>query len=194
VDYSYAECTSAVIQALARARARFPGYREAEICRATRRGERFLRHRQRPDGSWLGSWAVCFTYGTWFGVSGLLAAGASSSDPALQRACDFLERHQHADGSWGEAADSCIEGRYIERTGGHVVNTAWALSALVRCGRGQGDAARRAGRYLVDTQLPNGDWPHQGMIGVFNKTALIDYDNYRRYFPIWALSEHLQSR
>jgi squalene cyclase len=23
---------------------------------------------------------------------------------------------------------------------------------------------------------------------VFNKTALINYENYRRYFPIWALA------
>lgn len=30
---------------------------------------------QRRDGSWYGSWACCFTYGTWFGVEGLVAAG-----------------------------------------------------------------------------------------------------------------------
>lgn len=23
---------------------------------------------QRPDGSWYGSWGICFTYGTWFGI------------------------------------------------------------------------------------------------------------------------------
>jgi hypothetical protein len=26
-------------------------------------------------------------------------------------------------------------------------------------------------------------------VGVFNRTCLIDYDNYRRHFPLWALSE-----
>jgi squalene cyclase len=29
------------------------------------------------------------------------------------------------------------------------------------------------------------------MTGVFNKTTLIHYDNYRRYFPLRALSEYL---
>ena len=27
---------------------------------------------QRPDGSWYGSWGVCFTYGTWFGIEALM--------------------------------------------------------------------------------------------------------------------------
>lgn len=30
---------------------------------------------QRPDGSWYGNWAVCFTYGTWFGCEALAAMG-----------------------------------------------------------------------------------------------------------------------
>ncbi len=37
--------------------------------------ESFIRSIQRPDGSWYGSWAVCFTYGCWFGVSALAAKG-----------------------------------------------------------------------------------------------------------------------
>jgi squalene cyclase len=40
---------------------------------------------------------------------------------------------------------------------------------------------------LLETQLANGDWPRQTLVGVFNKTTLINYENYRRYFPIWAL-------
>jgi hypothetical protein len=31
------------------------------------RGRDFLLSIQRLDGSWYGSWAVCFTYGTWWG-------------------------------------------------------------------------------------------------------------------------------
>jgi squalene cyclase len=27
------------------------------------------------------------------------------------------------------------------------------------------------------------------MVGVFNRTCLISYDNYRHYFPLWALAE-----
>ncbi|KAK9128575.1 hypothetical protein Syun_017372 [Stephania yunnanensis] len=38
-----------------------------------------------------GSWGVCFTYGTWFGVKGLLAAGKTyHTSSSIRRACDFL--------------------------------------------------------------------------------------------------------
>lgn len=30
---------------------------------------------QRKDGSWEGLWGVCFTYGVWFGIEGLVDAG-----------------------------------------------------------------------------------------------------------------------
>jgi squalene/oxidosqualene cyclase-like protein len=186
VDYGYVECSSACIQALVRARARFPGRFDRRIARAVRRGQRFLRRMQRPDGSFEGSWAVCFTYGTWFGVWGLMAAGAGPSDPAVARACDFLEAHQNADGGWGEHYRSCLERRYTRRDS-QAANTAWALLALTRAGRGGTPTARAAARFLVERQQPDGDWPREAMVGVFNKTTLINYENYRRYFPLWAL-------
>jgi len=131
---------------------------------------------------------VCFTYGTWFGVWGLLAAGASPSDRAIQRACDFLERHQRADGGWGEDYHSCTERRYVPHRQGQVVNTAWALMTLVRAGRGATEPCRRAAQFLMQRQRDDGGWPREAMVGVFNKTTLISYDNYRRYFPLWALA------
>jgi squalene cyclase len=39
------------------------------------RGAQFIERTQRPDGSFYGSWAVCFTYAAWFAVRGLVAAG-----------------------------------------------------------------------------------------------------------------------
>uniref|UniRef100_A0A453N9H0 Squalene cyclase C-terminal domain-containing protein n=1 Tax=Aegilops tauschii subsp. strangulata TaxID=200361 RepID=A0A453N9H0_AEGTS len=51
-----------------------------------------------------GSWAVCFTYGTWFGVKGLLAAGRTfKSSPAIRKACDFLMSKELPFGGWGES-------------------------------------------------------------------------------------------
>ena len=35
----------------------------------------YLKGKQRADGSWEGLWGICFTYGTWFGIEGLIAAG-----------------------------------------------------------------------------------------------------------------------
>ena len=74
VDYSYVECTSACIQALTRARGRFGDRIDSAADRAIKRAVAFLRSKQRVDGSFEGSWGVCFTYGTWFGISGLLSA------------------------------------------------------------------------------------------------------------------------
>jgi len=187
VDYGHVECTSACVQALVRARGRFPGRFEREIEGAVRRGQRFIRARQRADGAFEGSWAVCFTYGTWFGVWGLIAAGASPSDPAVRRACEFLESRQNRDGGWGEHHTSCLERRYVPHAESQAVNTAWALMTLVRAGRRDSPAARAAARFLARRQQPDGDWPREAMVGVFNKTTLINYENYRRYFPIWAL-------
>jgi lanosterol synthase len=188
IDYSYVECTSAVVSALALARRRFPDLEDA-IARAVDRGGQFLRTRQRADGGFEGSWAVCFTYGTWFGVTGLLAAGARPDDDAVLRACRFLLDRQREDGGWGEDADSCREHRYIEAAAGGVVQTSWALAALVRARHPSLHAQRKAVRFLVERQESGGGWPREPLVGVFNRTCLINYDNYRHYFPLWAIAE-----
>jgi squalene cyclase len=89
-EYPYVELTAASMMGLAKARDHFGAElgedRLARIEKAMREGERYLRDSQRADGSWEGSWAVCFIYGTWFGISGLRAAGVDSDDPAIKRA------------------------------------------------------------------------------------------------------------
>ena len=191
VDYSFTECSSSVMQALAVARRRFRGRFDAKIDAAMSRGEAFLRAQQNSNGGWEGSWGVCFTYGTWFGVSGLLAAGASPDDRAIQRACSFLLAHQKPDGSWGERPESCWERRYVEHDRGQVVMTSWALSTLVRARHPDRDAMARAARFLCERQERDGSWARESLAGVFNRTCMINYDNYRLYFPVWALGEWL---
>ena len=188
VDYSYVECTSACVQALAKARRRFAG-EFAAIETAMDRGQRFIRSKQGDDGGFEGSWGVCFLYGTWFAVSGLLAAGVPPGDPTVQRACAFLLDRQKSDGSWGESGDSCLQRRYVEASHGGATQTAWALSTLLRAQHPHRDACERAVRWLVSRQRADGAWSREPFVGVFNKTCLINYDNYRHYFPLWALAE-----
>jgi lanosterol synthase len=124
-----------------------------------------------------------------FGVSGLLAAGVARDDPAILRSVRFLLTHQMQDGGWGEHYRSCSERRLVPLPAGHAVMTSWALLSLVRAGCDDDRAMRRAARFLVDRQAPDGGWPRETMAGVFNRTCLINYDNYRHYFPVWALAE-----
>ena len=141
-DFSFVELTSSAIQGLSAALARFGkdlgSSRVAATERAIRRGLKFLRRRQRPDGSWEGAWAICFTYGTWFGVTALAGQDDPDNQGALRRAADFLLSKQLPDGGWGESYLSCVTGEYVHHAeGGQVVMTAWALLALLQTPRDQ---------------------------------------------------------
>jgi squalene/oxidosqualene cyclase-like protein len=185
IDYPWVECTSACVQALAAYQKR---HDHPALERAITRGARFIQEQQRSDGSWEGNWGVCFTYGTWFGVWGLRAAGLAASHSAIQTAADFLVAHQGDDGGWGESIESCRERRYVA-TPGQAVMTAWALLALVAAGRGASPAVERGARFLVDRQHEDGTFPPEGVAGVFNRTCGIHYDNYLGIFPLWALAK-----
>ena len=188
IDYSHVECTSACMQALTAFVGRYPDAASEQIASAVKRGKRFLLARQCRDGSWEGSWGVCFTYGTWFGVLGLKAAGVDDAHAAIRHACAFLRERQLADGGWGETAESCRERRYVSTRRGQAVMTSWAMLALIAGGEGAGEAARRGETFLRRTQRPDGSWPEEHIAGMFNKTCAIHYDNYLKIFPMWALA------
>jgi lanosterol synthase len=110
----------------------------------------------------------------------------------VRRACGFLLRHQNADGGWGEDYTSCLERRYVPHRESQAVNTSWALLTLARAGLAGTPQARRAAAFLCRRQQEDGDWPRESLAGVSNKTTLINYENYRRYFCVWALAAALE--
>ncbi|MEM9191058.1 MAG: prenyltransferase/squalene oxidase repeat-containing protein [Myxococcota bacterium] len=188
IDYSYVECTAAAVEALAAFRRRHPHYRREEIDATVQRATEFILRTQRADGSWEGSWGVCFTYGTMFGVSGLLAAGFAASHPALERAAGFLSAMQADDGGWGESAESCRARRYVPTEHSQAVMTAWALRTLLLLGRRSSPECVRGIRFLLRQQESDGSFPPEHIAGMFNKTSAIHYDNYLKIFPLWALA------
>lgn len=189
VDYPYTECSSACIRALCEFRQHYPEYRRREIDEAVSKGISFIKQKQLPDGSWRGSWAVCFTYATWFGLTALAVAGEGDSEAARQ-GCAFLLSKQKADGSWGEAFESCVKREYIEHHEGQSVNTAWALLGLMACNYPARDQIEKGIRFLAALQSENGDWPQQSVSGVFNFSCAITYTAYRNVFPLWALARY----
>lgn len=69
----------------------------------------FIKSIQRPDGSWYGSWGVCFTYGTWFGLEALAATGEYyHNSEASRKACEFILSKQMVSGGWGETFEVCL--------------------------------------------------------------------------------------
>ncbi|GMH96001.1 hypothetical protein TrVE_jg11003 [Triparma verrucosa] len=199
IDYSYVECSMASLTALSDFKVLYPDHRSDEIETALRRGKGFIKSLQRRDGSWYGSWACCFCYGTWFGVEGLVACGEGGSENVL-RAMDFLKSKQCENGGWGEDFRSCYNKsysptgaeRYGDSQGACVINTAWALLALIKGGEGDSDSVERGIQYLMKRQLSTGDWPQEGISGVFNRSCGITYTSYRNVFPIWALGRFRQ--
>ena len=85
----------------------------------------------------------------------------------LRRACRFLLSKQRADGGWGESYLSCQDRVYSQLPEGeasHVVNTAWAMLALMYAGQFAVDSAplrraaggvNRSERYDSVTKMKN---------------------------------------
>jgi lanosterol synthase len=194
VDYTYVECTSAVLQSLNHFTQQHPHYRHKDIQTCCERGLKYICDLQRPDGSWEGSWGVCFTYGTWFGLEALAAFGRrfdfGTAGEAVRRACEFLVSKQRTDGGWSEDFQSCEVRKYTEAESSQLVNTCWALLGLMAVRYPDKDVIENGIRFVARRQLPNGDWPQEGIKGVFNKTCAITYTSYRNVFPIWTLGRY----
>jgi squalene/oxidosqualene cyclase-like protein len=199
LEYSYTECTASCVRGLARARealgARMPGELHERTHAAIEAGVRFLLAAQEPSGAWPGFWGVNYTYGTFFSVAGLLAAGLDHEHVAIRRAVRYLLEQQRDDGGWGERYEGVLESR--ERPldpdePSRVVQTAWALLTLEQAAPERARVAIERGlRFLIAAQHDDGTWPHDASVGVFFNTAVLDYRLYKLVFPAWALARWL---
>ena len=186
-EHSYTECTASCLTALSKFQHHYPDTLTPKINTALKKGATLLRKQQQADGSWLGVWGVNVIYGTMFGIQGLLATGATHNDSAIVKARDWLLSKQRADGGWGEHFQGCLSRKYVEHTQSQVIQTAWALKALLEAGVSDWSAIDRGITFLERMQQEDGDWAKQDPGGVFFNTALLDYVLYRRYFPVWVL-------
>lgn len=201
IDYCYVECTSASLHGLSAFHAAFPNHRAIEVKKAMTKGKDFLKSIQREDGSWYGSWACCFTYAAWFAIGGLVVCGEDpKTSPAILKCTEFLLKHQNPNGGWGEDFTSCFDKQYAKNgmqrygdQGSGVVPTAWALLSLMDAKCSDRAAVERGVAYLMRRQQADGDWPQEGISGVFNRSCGITYTAYRNVFPIWALGRYSSS-
>lgn len=127
VEYDYPECTTACVTALHMFSKLYPDYRKRDIEVFMRRAVEWIRTDQRADGSWYGSWGICFTYAGMFALESLATQGETyGTSERVKRACSFFIAKQNADGGWGESYKSCETGEWCNHPdGSQVVQTAW---------------------------------------------------------------------
>ena len=190
VEYSYPECTTAVLLALSSFKSSYPEHKRHEIDSVIEKAISFIKKSQLSDGSWYGSWGICFTYATFFAVESLTSTGETYENSiAVKNACDFLVSKKMEDGGWGETYQSCELGTWTNHEKSQVVQTAWAVLALMAA-KYPNESVIKAGVSLISSrQLSNGEWKQEGIEGVFNKNCMISYPNYKFIFCIWALNK-----
>jgi lanosterol synthase len=104
IEYDYPECSTAVVTALSLFSKYYPNYRTVEIKKFKDRTIQYIRDAQRPDGSWYGSWGICFTYAGMFALESLASIGETYDNSInAKKGCDFLLSKQRSDGGWSES-------------------------------------------------------------------------------------------
>ncbi|GAA5981225.1 hypothetical protein JCM11641_005617 [Rhodosporidiobolus odoratus] len=190
IEYPYVECTTACVTSLSLFLRKHPDYRTHEVQRACATGIQWIKGKQREDGSWYGSWGICFTYATMFSIESLALAGETyESSPNVRRACRFLLDKQMGDGGWGESFKSCETEQYVHNAKSQVVNTAWAVITLLTARYPEPEPIRRGCRLIMSRQAPDGSWPQESIEGIFNKNAAISYPNFKFSWTLNALGQ-----
>lgn len=171
IEYDYPECTTAAVTALSLFTEHYPDYRAAEIAKMKEAALKYIRHAQRADGSWYGSWGICFTYAGMFALESLASVGETyGNSERVRRACEFFLSKQMPDGGWGESYRSCETGVYTHHERSQVVQTCWACIGLMEAGFPDRGPLERALRMVMGRQGRMGQWEQEAIEGVFNKT------------------------
>ena len=171
IEYDYPECTTAVVTALSMFKKHYPAYRKDDIARSMKRAVKYIRKAQRPDGSWYGSWGICFTYAGMFALESLASVGETYRNSSrVRKACEFFLSKQMDDGGWGESYKSCETATYTPHAQSQVVQTCWAMIALMEADFPQKEPIEKAVQMIMRRQQSQGQWEQEAIEGVFNKS------------------------
>jgi squalene cyclase len=131
---------------------------------AIRKALRFLRRKQRPDGSWFGRFNVGFAYGTCEALEALACCG-QPRDHQVARALEMLKAAQNPDGGWGESK-ACYRSNRFEHGASNPYTTGAVLAALLRWEAASEEIYGAGLHYLLSTQSEDGMWPDTDWHGV----------------------------
>jgi sporulenol synthase len=155
-----------------------------------RRGVDWLIAHQEENGSWYGRWGICYIYGTWASITGMMAVGVDIQHASVQHAIRWLLDIQNQDGGWGESCKSDQHLKYIPLGASTPSQTAWALDALIAVYPKPIPEIDRGVAKLMDL-LRSKDWTTDyptgaGLPGSF----YTHYESYRYIWPLLALSHY----
>lgn len=145
---------------------------------------------QEKNGSWYGRWGICYIYGTWAAITGMISVELPRNHPSIQQAVNWLNRIQNTDGGWGESCLSDNHRKYVPLNTSTLTDTAWALDALIIASSKPTEEIQKGIQYLLHA-LGKNDWTSnypkgQGIPGNY----YIHYHSYRYIFPLLALSHY----
>ncbi|KAL2754855.1 hypothetical protein ACRALDRAFT_1051357 [Sodiomyces alcalophilus JCM 7366] len=189
VEYDYPECTTACVTTLSIFQKHWPEYRADDIRRFVTRAVDWIKTNQWENGAWYGNWGVCFTYAAMFALESLSYMGdVYDTSEHAKKGCDYLLSKQRPDGGWSESYKACETMEWVEHPSGSlVVQTAWAVIALMEADYPHVEPIKKGIQLISSRQQPNGEWLSESIEGVFNKSCMITYPNYKFTFPIKAL-------
>ncbi len=165
---------------------------EARHQEAVKRGLDFLFNEQESFGAWFGRWGSNYIYGTWSVLEAFRLARVDKGHQAVQRAIQWLESVQRADGGWGETNDSYLDPQLAGQLEASTsFQTAWAVLGLMAAGEVENTAVRKGIDYLLRTQIATGLWEEPWFTAPgFPRVFYLKYHGYSKYFPLWALNRY----
>lgn len=187
VEFPYVECTDSSVLGLTYFHKHYD-YRKDDIAHAIKIAIDYIKRSQAKNGSWYGSWGVCFTYAGMFALEALYTVGENyENSEVVRKGCDFLVSRQMEDGGWGESPKSSELHNYVNSEQSLVVQTAWSVIGLLLAEYPDKKVIDRGIQLLKSRQLPSGEWKFESIEGVFNHSCMIEYPSYKFLFPIKAL-------
>jgi squalene-hopene/tetraprenyl-beta-curcumene cyclase len=174
----------------------------------------FIKDEQEEGGSWFGRWGVNHIYGTAAVLPALATIGEDMSAKYVRLAGDWIADHRNADGGWGETPASYVDDSLRGVGDSTASQTAWALMALLAIPTARYAQIIDTGvEYLLSTQH-EGTWHEPQYTGTgfpgygigspprgegrdstvsnqgleVGRGFMINYNLYRHYFPLMALS------
>ncbi|WP_034332506.1 squalene--hopene cyclase [Bacillus sp. J37] len=151
---------------------------------------KWLENNQERNGSWYGRWGVCYIYGTWAAVTGMIAVGVSANSPVIQKAIQWLESVQLDTGGWGESCISSIKKEYTPLLYSTPSQTAWALDALIQSNAYVKESVKKGIAHLLDrSSFPQTALSYPTGIGLPGQ-FYIHYHSYNDIFPLLALAHY----